>query len=121
MDAAGFRAAFPAFAEPAAVPDAAIVAALAMGGALVDAARWGALADRGTGLYAAHVLTLDARRASGATGPVAGLASKAIGGVSASYDAGAAGFTGGGDLNGTGYGQEFLRLQRLFGMGAVQL
>ena len=122
MTAAEFRAAFRAFAEPAAASDAAVDGALALAAAFVNPERWGAVADRGIGLYAAHVLTMDARRAAPGGGGAAGvLVAKALGGASASYDTGATTISGAGDLNATSYGQEFARLSRLFGAGVIQL
>ncbi|KAA2237676.1 DUF4054 domain-containing protein [Salinarimonas soli] len=97
-------------------------------GKLVDAARWGDLAEDGIALLAAHhvVLARQALAAASKRGGVPGVAAGVVSGksidkVSVSYDTGSAAVEGGAHFNLTTYGTRYLQLARMMGLGGLQL
>ena len=121
---AQFRADFPAFADDAAYPDAAIQFWLDLAPAYVGDA-WAQYQDKGTELFAAHNLALGpvvgaggVVTGGGVSGPVT---SKSIKDVSVSYDASVGLDETAGFYNGTIYGRQYWQLRKLFGKGVLQL
>lgn len=119
-----FRAMFPEFISVERFPDATVNVWLSVATASLPADRWGAWLEMGLGLFTAHQLALTGREAaaiapgSAAVGP---LASKSVGGVSASYDTAAGTVAGGGHWNLTSYGIRFMAFAELVGAGGIQL
>jgi hypothetical protein len=127
MDAAGFRAAFPPFANVTTYPDTQVNFWLGIAGQVVNPDRWGGLTDFGKGLFVAHNLVLEARSAKaaaiggapgGATGVMTG---KTVDKVSATYDASTATEEGAGNWNATDYGTRYWRFSLMMGAGGLQL
>jgi hypothetical protein len=123
-----FRTNFPEFGDVTRYPDAQVTFWLGYADKLLyDECRWSDMRDFGIQLVAAHQLALwrrsmDAASAGGAPGGTAGaVASKAVGGVSVSYDTGAALLQDGGYWNLTTYGIQFWQLAMLVGTGGFQL
>ncbi len=128
VTAAIFRTNFPAFASTTTYPDAQVNFWLTYADTLLyDVCRWADMRDYGIQLVMAHQLTLAARdavaaAAGGSPGSVAGaVSSKAVGGVSVSYDTSAAVLENGGYWNLTTYGIQFLQLALMVGTGGFQL
>ena len=128
MDAAGFRAAFPAFSE-ALFPDARVAFWLLVGSKRISAERWDDLYDTGLCLFAAHNLTLERAAAldtngtggmSVAAGPVTS-DSKSVGAISKSksYSQATTARPNAGQWNATIYGQQFYDLLMLIGVGGI--
>lgn len=127
VSAATFRAVFSEFADTAAYPAPAIDYWLTLAGKMMDAARWGDLLDHGTSLFVAHRLALQSRNTrdaqfgktpGAAFGPVS---SKGVDKVNISFDTASAAEENAGFWNLTTYGQEYIRLARIVGMGPVQI
>ena len=124
---ASFRANFPVFADPAAYPDAVVQFFIDLAYMLLSAQRWGALLDTGVQFYLAHNLLLEraaqlAAEASAVPGtPQGPQSSQSAGPLSMSWDTGSAAEKEGGTYNQTTYGQRYIRLARLVGMGPLQL
>lgn len=125
---ADFRQNFPEFADTTKYPDAQVTFWRTYAEKLLyDECRWSDMRDYGIQLIMAHQLTLAARNtaavaAGGAPGSVQGAAaSKAVGGVSVSYDTTAALLQDGGYWNLTTYGIQFWQLAMLVGLGGFQL
>lgn len=128
VDIATFRQDFPEFADAAKYPDVQVQPLLDLAALVLPEDRWCDYLTRGIELFAAHNLALgaQAKRAASLPGGVPGLASgpltsKAVGKVSASYDAALSAIDGGGPWNLTVYGQQFLWLARMIGSGGIQL
>ena len=128
MDAAAFRAAFPAFTE-ALFPDARVAFWLAVGSKRISAERWDDLYEQGLCLFTAHNLTLERVAAldpsgtggmSAAAGPVTSDA-KSVGAISKSksYSQATTANPAAGQWNATIYGQQFYGLMQLIGVGGV--
>ncbi len=116
-----FRGHFPEFADTAEYTEAVILFwyGIAEKRAIQD--RWGDMYTHGLELACAHFVTI-AKRNGVDPGNAGGVqASKSVGDVSVSYDTQAAIEKDGGQWNLTWYGQQFLQLARLNGMGGVQL
>ena len=130
-----FRESNPKFTSDTIWPDSVITIALCKGDAETGSCRWGAYADdcrnfkqRGMFAYAAHWLATNYPTASGATTPenTSGSAlysanSKSVGDESISFDTGKTSELNAGDVGfaSTLYGQEWLRLRKRAGMGAL--
>lgn len=122
-----FRALFPEFADTARYSDAAVQFRLNIAVQLVNAERWGQMADQGVGWVAAHFLSLMVRavkynafgKAPGQSSGV--VSSKSVDGVSVSYDTQLTTLEGGGHWNATVYGVQYLQFARLFGAGPLQV
>jgi hypothetical protein len=89
----------------------------------LDSSLWGNWYDRGLAALAAHFLSLSikAGSAGGSAGSVGPVASRSVGDVSVSfgmYSGGAAG-TSDDFYKSTVYGQDYLRLMKLVGIGIV--
>jgi hypothetical protein len=127
VTAASFRVAFPAFANPVKFPAGMVDLWLSTAVKLINAAKWGDLADLGAQLMAAHYLALEAQAVNSATGArmpgasVGVLSSKSAQGVSASYDVSTATEKDAGHWNMTTYGTRYIRLARMMGAGPVQV
>lgn len=112
--------AYPQFAN---LPTATIQTAIDFAQTFFDAARWGERFRQGQLLYVAHQLTLSALAAAnnGAGAVVDDVLQKRAGGVSKGRDGAIAMATMTNPLLRTYYGQEYLRLRRIVGMGAIAL
>jgi len=125
---ADFRLNFPEFADVSKYPEAQVTFWRTYAERLLyDECRWSDMRDYGIQLVMAHQLTLAGRNAAaasagGAPGSVQGaVSSKAVGGVSVSYDTTAALLQDGGYWNLTTYGIQFWQLAMLVGTGGFQL
>lgn len=121
------RTDFPEFANVTSYPDAVVNFWLVVAAKMVNAPRWGNMADVGVELFTAHNLVLEfqaqAASANGAapgaaTGPVSG---KTVDKVSVNYDTGASSELNAGHWNMTTYGTRFIRFAKLFGAGPIQV
>jgi len=127
FSATAFRAVAPEYADPVSYPDAQIAAYLGVATLRLAPARWGALLDYGTQLFVAHNLVLSRKAAlaaavGGSPGAAEGvMASKAVAGVSKSYDNSVGMVANAGQYNLTIPGRQFYELVRLVGMGGTQL
>jgi hypothetical protein len=126
MDAAGFRAAFPAF-TPELHPDARVAFWLLVGSKRLAEDRWGDLYEQGLYLFTAHNLTLERAASldptgtggmSAAAGPVTS-ESKTVGPISKSksYSQATTANPAAGQWNLTIYGQQLYDLMQLIGVG----
>lgn len=119
MTPAEFKIIFPAFEGEA---DARVQYALDSAAPFFDVARWDDLYLQGLANYAAHTLTMSAVTAS-KVGGVAGVSDtatmKKVGDVTVSRSEAMLEKQSKNPLYRTHYGQEYLRLARLVGMGAV--
>lgn len=124
---ATFRTLFPAFGSTAKYADPMVEMWLALAAKLINADRWGELADMGQGLITAHNLVLEstaqvsAQRGGNPGSQIGILTSKSAGGVSASYDASSSTEQGAGHWNQTTYGARYYRLSRMMGAGPIQV
>jgi hypothetical protein len=131
-----FRTAYPAFSDAATWPDATLTKALCEGDVETGGKNWGAYEDdchnfkqRGMFLFAAHWLAVTYPK--GATDPTTQsgsakntVTSKSVGDESVSFGAASVadiGDSGNGWLASTGFGQQFMRLRKRAGMGALGL
>lgn len=127
MVIATFRAAFPEFANTSTYPDAQITFWATLAEQQVVQRIWGDVWGLGVQLYVAHEITLAAQNVQaaavgGSPGQSGGIAnSKAVGAVNVAYDAATQTEKDAGWWNRTTYGQQFIRLTRIFGAGAIQL
>lgn len=127
FDVAAFRKSFPEFNDTEKYPTPMVNFWVGLATAMVDSSRWGTQWNTGVSLYVAHELTLarqnvQAASVGGAPGQQGGIASqKTVGGVSVQYDPQTSTEKDAGWWNKTTYGQQFYRLARIFGAGAVQL
>lgn len=125
---ADFRQNFPEFAGTSNYPEAQVTFWRTYAESLLQPPeRWSNMLDYAVQLVMAHQLALAARSAAaasagGAPGSTAGaVASKSVGGVSVSYDTGAALLQDGGYWNLTTYGIQFWQLAAMVGTGGFQL
>jgi len=112
MDLAGFRVAYPEFAD---VSDAAIQAQLDAFD-LIYQGDYGTLADYLQGLYAAHQVTVFSVNTS--SSPAQTVKSRSVDGMSWSYSESSAASKAG-DFASTKYGLEFYRIMSMLGAGPV--
>jgi hypothetical protein len=129
MTVAEFRAAFPQFTEEL-FPDARVSFYLTLAGKRLSPERWDDLLGEGTGLFAAHYLTLE-RAASASAGGTGGMdaaagpaisVTKTVGSVSKSETragAAATGYINAGQWNDTVYGKQCYELALLVGAGGT--
>ena len=88
---------------------------------------WKSQTNLGRSLYVAHEITISAQNkksamVGGTPGTSGGIANtKTVGGVSVGYDAATTTEKDAGWWNRTTYGQQFIRLVRIYGAGAIQL
>jgi len=124
---ASFRASFPEFTDPVRYPDAAVNFYLTLATRMLRPQVWGDLLDQGVMLFMAHNLVLAMRAAKAATvGSAPGVASGAVSSktvdkVSMSYDTAGTAVQGGGQYNLTIYGNQYLQLVSIVGLGGTQL
>lgn len=133
---ASFRTAYPVFSESATYPDLVLTTALCEGDVESGGKNWGAYEDdchnfkqRGMFLYAAHWLASNYPKGAGSGSTQSGSAkntvtSKSVGDESVSFGAATVqniGDAGNGWLASTGFGQQFMRLRKRAGMGALAL
>lgn len=127
MDIPTFRQNFPEFASTSVYPDAQITFWATVAEQQVNANVWQNLTSQGVQLYVAHEITIAAQNVQaaavgGSPGQSGGIANnKAVGAVSVGYDASTQTEKDAGWWNRTTYGQQFIRLARMFGSGAIQL
>lgn len=128
VTSADFRQNFPEFADTTKYPEAQVTFWRTYAeNLLYPVDRWSNMLDYAIQLVMAHQLALAARSAAaaaagGAPGSVQGTtASKAVGGVSVSYDTTAALLQDGGYWNLTTYGIQFWQLAMMVGTGGFQL
>lgn len=121
-----FRAAMPAFSDPAVYDDPQVTMYLAAADKMVGD-QWGDLRAIGMQLWTAHHLVIDALASQeAANGGVPGLRSGAIaseGGdsVNVSFDVTGSNEADAGHWNQTSYGKRFIHFARMFGAGPIQI
>ena len=89
-----------------------------------DTARWSSWYDKGHAALAAHYLALSLQREDGAAGAAMAnypIANKKVGDVSIQYGFSVVSEAYEGGLKTTPYGQEYLRLSSMVGIGAVAI
>jgi hypothetical protein len=122
-----FRHLFPEFADSSVFVDEQVQPWLDLANQSLNPFRWRQYYARGVGLMVAHELALSRMaqlqvQRGGAPGFGIGMvASKAVNGVSVSYNTSIGVIEGGGDLNLTIYGIQLLRLARIVGTGPIQV
>ena len=122
-----FRQLFPEFADSSVFVDEQVQPWLSLANQSLNPWRWRQYYARGVGLMVAHELALSRMaqlqvQRGGAPGVGTGVvASKAVNGVSVSYNTNISFLEGGADLNLTIYGIQLLRLARLVGTGPIQV
>lgn len=122
-----FRNSFPEFNDIAKYPDDMITFWSTFAITQVNERRWCTNALMGVSLYTAHEITLAAQNtASGNIGGTPGSQSgpansKTVGTVTAAYDTQQTAEKDAGYWNLTTYGKQYYRLNRMMGMGSVQL
>lgn len=127
MDIAQFRLDFPEFADTTAYPNSQIQFWATVAEKQVVQCVWDNMYETGVKLYVAHELVIARQNAltaanGGVPGQSGGIAnSKTVGSVSVAYDANTQTEKDAGWWNRSTYGQQFIRLARLFGAGCVQL
>lgn len=127
MDVNAFRASFPEFNDSAAYPTGTITFWATVAEQQVSQTAWGSVRSQGVMLYVAHEISIAAQNAragksGGVPGTSGGIATtKTVGSVNVSYDAATTTEKDAGWWNRTTYGQQFIRLARLFGAGCIQL
>ncbi len=89
---------------------------------MIDPTRWGALSQQGQALLTAHFAMIDQQNQNAPTqGQVNGpISSKSVAGVSVTKDTQAVVMEKAGHYNATNYGQQYVRLMKMMGAGAVQ-
>jgi len=127
MDVSLFRTQFPEFADSTIYPSSQILFWYGLASVQVRQCVWQSQTNLGISLYVAHEITIAAqnKKASnvgGTPGVSGGIAnSKTVGSVSVGYDSQSTSEKDAGYWNRTTYGQQFIRLVRIFGAGAIQL
>ena len=122
-----FRQMFPEFADSSVFLDEQVQPWLSLANQSLNPWRWRQYYARGVGLMVAHELALSrmaqlqAQRGGAPGFGIGMVASKAVNGVSVSYNTSIGIVEGGADLNLTIYGMQLLRLARLIGTGPVQV
>lgn len=119
MNIAQFRIDFPAFTDVVKYPDTMVTFWSGIAEAQVSLDRWGDIRNQGVELYTAHHLLIES---DSKVGKQTGVQSnKSVGDVSVGYDTTIGSELTAGHWNLTFYGKAFIRLSRMFGVGAVQL
>lgn len=127
MVIADFRSEFPEFGDTTSYPDAQLNFWASIAEAQVVQRVWCDMFTFGVKLYVAHEVTIATQNVratanGGSPGQSGGIAnSKAVGAVNVAYDFATQSEKDAGWWNRTTYGQQFYRLVRLFGAGAIQL
>ena len=109
------------FAEFASVADATVQSFIDEAALFLDANQWSTWYNIGMGYYVAHHLAVQAKQATGDTAPVLPVRQMRAGSASIGYDAIKEGSFSDNFFQGTSYGQQYLKLQKIVGMGAVVL
>lgn len=123
FDITTFRAAFPEFADTTKYPDAMLTFWSGIGDNMMNTRRWGDFLDQGLMLFVAHNAVLAAQNVAASVagdnpGTSTGLiGSQSAGGVSVSIDTTSTSEQDAGNYNLTTFGQMFIRLSRIVGMG----
>jgi Protein of unknown function (DUF4054) len=107
------------YPELASIPDATVNLSIGDAVPFFDEERWGAFFAQGFCAFVAHQLTANARAATGAQATAGPVASKAVGSVSIAYQAGETLRATDAYYASTAYGQRYLQLRRLVGVGAL--
>lgn len=117
---AEFRALFPEFNEPVAT-DAQVQAKLDIAERMMDVDRWGDLFDNGQLQYAAHLLStsITCAAALGRGGAVFGIRARTVDDVSITFNVPQAVSNFDAFFNSTCYGQMYLMLVNMVGVGAL--
>lgn len=127
VTAASFREMFAEFADAAKYPSPRIDAYITLAAKMMNAGRWGDLADYGAMLFVAHHVSLQAKRVRDsrfgkAPGQAGGIVNnKSVDKVSIGFDTQSTAEEGAGHWNLTAYGQEYIRMAKIVGMGPVQV
>jgi hypothetical protein len=127
FDIAKFREDFPEFSDVSRYPDAMLNFWAGLAAVMMIECRWGSAYEYGLELYVAHEAAIAARNAKtgqggGTPGMGVGLQnSKSVGSTSTSYDTSSTAEKNAGWWNLTTYGQQFFRMSRMIGAGAIQL
>lgn len=123
-----FRQAFPEFSDGVLYPNSLVLQWVTVANTIVNnTRRWGSLIELGRQLFVAHNMVLerkalDAAAAGGVPGGASGpVNSKSVDKVSVGYDTGAAAEDEAGQWNLTIYGQRYIRLARMVGIGGIQV
>jgi len=122
-----FRQMFPEFADSSVYIDEQVQPWLSLANQSLNPFRWRQYYERAVGLFVSHELALSrmaqlqAQRGGAPGFGIGMVASKAVNGVSVSYNTSIGLIEGGGDLNLTIYGIQLLRLARMVGTGPVQV
>ena len=109
------------FAEFAATADATVQIFIDEAALVMDTNRWGNWYNLGVGYYVAHHLVVQAKQAAGDTGVMLPVRSMRSGNASLAYDAIKEGSFSDNFFQGTNYGQQYLKLQKIVGKGAIVL
>lgn len=127
MDNTQFRLDFPEFSDTARYPDSQLTFWATVAEQQVVACVWKTLWPTGVKLYVAHEITIASQNVKaalvgGIPGTSGGIANnKTVGSVTVGYDANTTTEKDAGWWNRTTYGQQFIRLARIFGAGCIQL
>ena len=127
FDTALFRQQFPAFADVVRYPDSMIEFWSSVAVNMLIECRWGNVYTQGLSLYVAHQISLaaaDAKQAGAGKTPGQGngvVSNKAVGSASKGYDNASSVEQGAGFWNLTTYGQQYYRLLKMIGAGALQV
>lgn len=127
MDVAEFRTEFPEFSDTSVYPSTMILSKSFVAELQVLECTWKRMRQYAVKLYVAHELTISsqnvkAAKVGGVPGTSGGIANtKTVGSVTVGYDSNTSTEKDAGWWNRSTYGQEFIRLARIFGAGAIQL
>lgn len=127
FDIALFRTQFPEFADTVKYPSAQITLWVTLAEQMVRECVWKRSWTLGISLYVAHEITIaalnsKAAKVGGTPGTSGGIANtKTVGQATVGYDSTSTSEKDAGWWNRTTYGQQFIRLARIFGAGAIQL
>lgn len=125
--ASAFRASFPEFSDTVKYPDTMINFWAAIAQQQVVQCKWQNMWLNGVYLYTAHEISIAAldqktSKFGGQPGTSGGIANtKTVGNATVNYDSATTTEKDAGWWNRTTYGQQFIRLTRIFGAGAIQL
>lgn len=127
MDNAQFRLDFPEFTSTTVYPESQLTFWAGVAEKMLPLDTWGDMYTTAVKLYVAHELVIyrtnsQSAANSGSPGGFGGIAqSKAVGGVSVSYDSNNTSEKDAGYWNLTTYGKQLYRLMMIFGAGCKQL
>lgn len=127
FDVGLFRTQFPEFADTVKYPTPMITLWSTLAQQQVRQCIWKCSWTLGVSLYVAHEITIaalnvKAAKVGGTPGTSGGIANtKTVGQATVGYDATTTTEQNAGGWNRTTYGQQFIRLARIFGAGVIQL